>query len=187
MPFDPERKLPDGPAGELVPADRGTLTREMLTILLAFNRFSPDQIADTLGLPAATIRAMRSDPDVLEAIEMLTSLLPRPGAVNELLMSDAERNIRWMRGVREGRVDGQFLGNDDKTLRIRADMAKALLDRQVAKKVEIAPAPLREIDVTELQRKRMERLLLEAPAQAAETPGATPVAPTVMMDGEFDG
>lgn len=180
-----ERKVPeDGSLTKLVPADDETLLREAATILLAFKRYSQAQVAAILQVGIERVIELGSDPEVQSAIDGLTSLLPRPGEINELLMSDAERNIKWMRDVREGRVDGQRLGADDKTLRVRADMAKALLSVQVAKKVDIAVKEIRAIDITPIQRERISKLL-EAPieVEASATPKPEPKS---LLDAEFD-
>lgn len=166
-----ERAMPDPerPGESLVTADEATLVREMVTILSAFGRYSPAQIAKVVGRPEEEILTVREEPEVQEAMLTLRSLLPRPGDVNELLMSDAERNIRWLRNLREGRVDGGVLGIDSKTLLVRARAAQLLLDRQVARKVEITAKELRVIDLTDVQRARM-RKLLDVPV-AAEAKG----------------
>lgn len=183
-----ERKVPDPDrlnSAKLVPADGETLLREAVTILLAFKRYSRQQIAEMLNVSLERIAELGSDPEVQSAIDGLTSLLPRPGDIHELLMSDAEKNIRWMRDLREGRVDGVALGRDDKVLRVRADMAKALLERQVAKKVDISVKEVREVNITPIQRERMTKLL-ESPvidAAASDTPKPER---TSMLDAEFD-
>lgn len=177
-----ERDTPDpeNPGGQLVSADMETLTREMVTILCAFGRYSIEQIAQVTGRAAADVSALRNSPEVESAILTLKSLLPRPGDVHELLMSDAERNVMWMRELREGRVDGVTLGTDGKTLMVRANMAKALLERQAPKKVEVGPQTLRTIDITPTQRERMKSLLF-TPA-----PKALPPSPAGMTDAEME-
>lgn len=158
---NPRRGLPD---------DAESLRREMLTILVAFNRFTPQQLQEALGLTPELIEAMRSDPDVVELIRDLRALLPRPGDVNELLMSDAERNIRWLRKLREGRFDHI----DPKLLRVRGRAAEVLLDRQVPKKVAVALDVTRTIDVTPAQVERMRALLGGDPTDGDEV---VPTAP----------
>lgn len=141
-----------------LPSDADSLRREMLTILLAFNRFSAAQLGEALGVGAQDIENLRSDPDVMELVLDLRGLLPRPDDINELLMSDAERNIRWLRRLREG----QFDHVDPKALRVRERAAEVLLDRQVPKKVAIvASAGPRELDITPRQRDRMKALMGE--------------------------
>ena len=166
----PERWMPepDDPGGPLVKADDDTLVREMVTILASFGRYSNEQIGAVLNRPPEEVAARRETPEVLEAIATLRSLLPRPGDVNEALMSDAERNIRWVRNLREGIVDNVRIGTDAKTLAVRTSAAKMLMERQVAKKVEVVAPGLRTIDVTPQERDRMRGLLnaprrLEAP------------------------
>lgn len=155
-----------------LPTDPETLRREMLTILVAFNRFQPSQLAVALGATEDEIQEMRADPDVMEVVRDLRALLPRPGEINELLMSDAERNVRWLRKLREGRFDGV----NPRQLRIRARAAEVLLDRQVPKKVAVsveAPPP---IEVTALQVERMRALM-------APEPDEDEAAPDVSEDG----
>jgi len=146
-----------------LPTDPESLNREMLTILLAFNRFAPAQLAAAFGLALDDVDRMRQDPDVVELVSDIRGLLPRPGDINELLMSDAERNIRWLRKVREGTFDKV----DAKLLRVRTDAAKTLLDRQVPKKVAVSIETTRAIDVTPMQVERM-RKLLAAPVDEIE-------------------
>lgn len=155
-----------------LPSDPESLRREMVALLLAFNRFSPVQLSAALGLPPAEVDALRSDPDIAELAIDLRALLPRPGEINELLMSDAERNIRWLRKLREGRFDHL----DPKMMRVRARAAEVLLDRQVPKKIAIAVTDERRaIDVTPAQVERMRRLL---------GPAADDVAEDVAPDGK---
>jgi hypothetical protein len=99
-------------------------------------------------------------------------------------MSDAERNIRWIRDVRDGKIDGIQLGSDGKTLMVRANMAKALLDRQVAKKVDVSVQGLRTVDITEYQRQRM-RALVDG---RDDTPPADHTRPprTSRTDADYD-
>lgn len=152
----------DNPRGDL-PDDPDSLRREMLAMLLAFNRFTAGQLAEALGVSEDELARLREAPDVIELIRDLRCLMPRPGDVNELLMSDAERNIRWLRRVREGKFDHV----EAKLLRVREDAAKALLDRQVPKKLAVVSAERDTyIDVTPGQVDRMKRLL--APIAAAE-------------------
>jgi len=183
---DDVRSVPDAddPGGAFVAADAATLTREMVTILAAFGRYSTAQIAAAMGKPPEEIATVRQDPDVLDVIATLRALLPQPGQINELLMSDAERNIRWIRDVRDGKVDGIQLGSDGKTLMVRANMAKALLDRQVAKKVDVSVQGLRTVDITEYQRQRM-RALVDG---RDDTPPADHTRPprTSRTDADYD-
>jgi len=183
---EPIRTMPnaDDPGGAFVVADAATLTREMVTILAAFGRYSTVQIATAMGKPPEEIAQVRQDPDVLEVIATLRSLLPQPGEINELLMSDAERNIRWIRDVRDGKVDGVQLGTDGKTLMVRANMAKALLDRQVAKKVDVSVQGLRTVDITDYQRQRM-RALVEGRGVDVPT-DHTPPPRTTRTDADYD-
>jgi hypothetical protein len=158
---DAERTVPnpEDPAGPLVPADEDTLVQEMVALLSAFRRFSGGQIAIALHIPAERVVELQAQPAVQEMAEALRAILPRPGELNELLMSDAERNIRWLRGLREGRVDGEKLGTDAKMLRVRSRAAEVLFDRQVAKKAEPHSAPSRIIDISDVQLTRMRKLL----------------------------
>ncbi len=146
-PRDPRKGLPSDPA---------SLRREMLTILLAFNRFATSQLSEALGLPADEVEALRSDPDIMELTRDLRAMLPRPGDINELLMSDAERNIRWLRKMREGHFDHL----DPRIMRVRSRAAEVLLDRQVPRKIAVAVTDDRHvIDVTPAQIERMRQLM----------------------------
>lgn len=171
-----ERRTPDpeNPA-KLVPADAVTLQREMVTILSAFDRFSAEQIASVLVLPLEAVKHLRRDPEVLDMIALLKSVLPRPGDLHELLMSDAEKNIRWLQRLRDGLVDGTKIDDRSATaLRVRARAAEVLLDRQVAKKVEIQATPIRTIDITDAQMERMRGLIGDGAVVQIE---ATPPPP----------
>lgn len=179
-----ERLVPDrdAPGAELAPAPGELLTREAVMILSAFRRFSPAQIAATLRIGVEEVQAIRDDAECRDIIETLSGTLPRPGDLHDLLMSDAERNVLWLRKLREGRVDGDVLGTDAKTLAVRAGAARSLLERQIPKKVEVHAIPAREVTYTDEAYGRMSRLLqgdyhmptpaLPAPAPVPQTPAA---------------
>ncbi len=150
--------LTRGSRGQL-PSDPESIWREMVALLLGFNRFSVEQLSNALGVPETEIETLRADPDLVQLVRDLRAVMPMPGEINELLMSDAERNIRWLRKVRDGLID-----DDPKRLRIRERAAETLLDRQVPRKVavQVTDEKPRAIDITPQQHARM-RALLNAP------------------------
>lgn len=161
-----------------LPTDPESVKREMMALVLAFNRFPAEQVAAMFGESIEYVELMRADPDVRELLLDLRALLPKPGDINELLMCDAERNVRWLRKLREGAFDDV----DPKMLRVRERAAEVLLDRQVPKKVAVTlDTSTRAIDVTPRQVDKMRALLaLPKPTQpdelepAPETPDADP-------------
>jgi hypothetical protein len=148
-------RLTRTPRGTL-PDDPESIWREMIALLLSFKRFSTDEIAHAFGVADSEIEALTADPDLVGLVRDLRAVMPMPGEINELLMSDAERNIRWLRKVRDGLID-----DDPKRLRIRERAAETLLDRQVPRKVAVQVADERPkaIDITPKQHARMRQLL----------------------------
>lgn len=149
-----------------LPDDKETLWREAVILLLAFKRFSVAQIALALGVQPEAIEELRQQPETRETLVDLRRLMPKPRDVNDLLADDADRNVRWLKRLRQGRVDGVTLGTDPKTLRVRQRAAEVLLDRQVPRKVALAVtanAP-KTLDITPTHIERM-RGLLEGPAK----------------------
>lgn len=177
-----------------LPADPESIWREMIALLLGFNRFSVEQIARAFGVEETEIETLRADPDLVQLVKDLRAVMPMPGEINELLMSDAERNIRWLRKVRDG-----LINDDPKRLRIRERAAETLLDRQVPRKVavQVEATQPRVIDVTPQQHARMRQLLdvptgedLDAELDAEQygdgdaPPSAAPVEPSTSGAGE---
>lgn len=139
-----------------LPTDPESIWREMMALLLSFKRFSVEQIAQAFGIPETEVETLVADPDVVSLVRDLRAVMPMPGEINELLMSDAERNIRWLRKLRDGLID-----DDPKRLRIREKAAETLLDRQVPRKVavHVTDEKPRAIDITPQQHARMRSLL----------------------------
>lgn len=154
--------------------------REMLLLLLAFNRFAPADIAHAFGKDPAELEAMCSDPEVIRTRRALTRMLPGEQDIETVLLDDAEANFRWLRNLRRGYVDGKKLDSlDPKILRERRAAAQFLGERQIAKKVPAVDITVSRgrgrnddaaIDVTPADEKRIASVMrmLEAPAKVKE-------------------
>lgn len=148
-----------GEGAEAAAAADEDVWRQVVTVLLAFKRFSSPAIARALHVDVTAIEAVAAEPEVRDTAAALRRLLPKPRDVEEILMADAERNIRWLRRVREGKVDRERLGTSGRALQVRIDAAKALLDRQVPRRLSVMAPVRRVIDVTPAHLAMMEQVL----------------------------
>lgn len=144
-----------------LPSGAESIRFEAMLIVLAFDRYTIEQIADAFQIPAAMIEACMDDPVARGKVNDLRGMLPATGDVQTLLANDAERNLQWLQNLRDGNIRG-----DDKTLRVRARAAEVLLDRQIPKKVAEPVAAKVPRDVTPENMDRMRGLLLKGQSHA---------------------
>jgi len=173
---DSDAREIEAEAGAETEAPKRSIATEMLTILLAFERFGPEELARAFGCSEAEIEELDHDPETRKMRAALKRVLPGHRDVARILQDDTDANFRWLRNLRRGFIDGRRATSEDaKIIRERRAAAQFIGERQVAKKVPPAEVSITRgrddvIDVTTEDEARIARVmgLLDAPEKEKE-------------------